>query len=141
MNETISHFLKHQTCATICLLEGNGNPYCFNCFYAFNSENGLLYFKSPPDAYHSGLIKTNQPIAGTVLPDKLNFLLTKGVQFSGIALNEKDPLTDKASLLYHKRHPLALAINGNIITLRINWIKMTDGTKGTGKKITWGRME
>jgi uncharacterized protein len=140
MNETITLFLHQQTCATICLLEENGNPYCFNCFYAFNSEKGLLYFKSSADAYHSGLIKINPLIAGTVLPDKLNPLYPTGIQFAGFALNKHDPLTETASLQYHKRHPLALAIKGKITTIRINRIKMTDGTKGFGKKMSWSRI-
>ncbi len=33
-------------------------------------------------------------IAGTILPDKLNTLMVKGVQFDGIVLNEPGPLTD-----------------------------------------------
>jgi uncharacterized protein YhbP (UPF0306 family) len=141
MNETITSFLQQQTCATICLLDSNGNPYCFSCFYAFNNEKGLLYFKSSADAYHSELIKINPLIAGTILPDKLNPLLVKGIQLAGLALNEQDPLTEKASLLYHKRHPLALNTKGDIRTIRINTIKMTDGTKGFGKKINWSRSE
>ena len=118
-----------------------GSPYCFNCFYAFNHEQGLLYFKSSPDSYHSKLMKTNQQIAGTILPDKLSALLIKGVQFDGQVFEAKDPLTMKATLLYHKKHPLALTIIGEIHTIRINRIKMTDGTKSFGKKITWNRNE
>lgn len=139
MNETITRFLQQQTCATICLLEETGHPYCFNCFFAFNSEKGVLYFKSSTDSYHSGLIKIKPYIAGTILPDRLNPLLVKGLQFDGLVLNAQDPLTEKASLLYHKRHPLALTIKGEVVSILINRIKMTDGTKGFGKKITWSR--
>lgn len=141
MNETITHFLQQQTCATICLLDEKSQPYCFNCFYVFNSEKGLLYFKSSADSYHYKLLKLKPVIAGTILPDRLSVLLIRGVQFDGLVLNEPDPLTEKASLLYHKWHPLALSIKGETITIRINRIKMTDGTKGFGKKITWDRCE
>jgi uncharacterized protein YhbP (UPF0306 family) len=68
-------------------------------------------------------------------------LLVKGVQFEGAALNEQDSLTVNASFLYHKRHPLALTIKGEITTIRIDRIKMTDGAKGFGKKIFWNRNE
>lgn len=141
MNETIIRFLQQQTCATICCIDDQGKPYCFNCFYAFNSEKGLLYFKSSAESYHAVLIKANPFIAGTILPDKLNTMLVKGVQFEGISLNEYHPLTEKSSGYYHKKHPMALVIPGEIWTIQINRIKLTDSTMGFGKKITWNRDE
>jgi len=65
--------------------------------------------------------------------------MVKGAQFEGLVLNEQDPLTEKASQIYHKKHPLALAIKGETWTIRINRIKLTEGTKGFGKKFTWCR--
>jgi uncharacterized protein YhbP (UPF0306 family) len=141
MNENISDFLQKQTCATICCVDDQGKPYCFNCFYAFNSDLGMLYFKSSPDAYHSALMKKNPLIAGTVLPDKLNTLLVKGIQFEGEVLNERHSMFGQASANYHKKHPMAMAMSGDIWTVQINHIKMTDSTKGFGKKITWERDE
>ena len=37
IHENIIRFLQKQTCATISLVDEQGRPYCFNCFYAFNS--------------------------------------------------------------------------------------------------------
>ena len=139
MNATIVRFLQQQTCVTICTMKEKGKPYCFSCFYAFNDEKGLFYFKSSAESYHSQLLSINPLVAGTVLPDKLNKLLIKGVQFEGAALNEQDSLTENASFLYHRRHPLALTIKGEITTIRIDRIKMTDGTKGFARKIFWNR--
>lgn len=139
IHENIIRFLQKQTCATISLVNEQGRPYCFNCFYAFNSEDGLLYFKSSATTYHVGLLKANPFTAGTILPDKLNVLMVKGVQFEGIVLQEDDPLTQNASRIYHKKHPLALAINGETWTIRLQRIKLTEGTKGFGKKFTWCR--
>jgi uncharacterized protein YhbP (UPF0306 family) len=141
MNEAIIHFIKQQTCATICCVDEQGKPYCFSCYYAFNREEGLLYFKSSADSHHSALMKINPFLAGTILPDKLNTLLVKGVQFEAIVLNEHDPLSLRAPGYYHKKYPIALAIPGEIRTIQINCIKMTDSTMGFGKKITWNRDE
>ncbi len=141
MNENIVNFIRKQTCATIGCVDKNGKPYCFNCFYAFNSEQGLLYFKSSTDAYHSGLIKQNPVVAGTILPDKLNTLLVQGIQFEGELLAGDDPLSAHASTNYHRKHPMALAIPGHIWTIRIDRIKMTDSKRGFGKKIAWLRTE
>jgi len=141
MNEIIIQFIQKQTCTTICCVDEQGKPWCFSCFYAFNCKEGLLYFKSSADSHHSALIKKNPFIAGTILPDKLNTLLVKGVQFVGIVLNEHHPLTRQVSGYYHKKHPMALAIPGEIRTIQINRIKMTDSTKVFGEKMTWNRGE
>ena len=141
MNETIIRFLQQQTCATICCVDQDGKPYCFNCFYEFNSDMGMLYFKSSAESYHSALMKKNPFIAGTILPDKLNKLLVKGIQFEGNVLEEHHPLKEQASAYYYKKHPIALAISGDVWTIQINRIKMTDSTMGFGKKISWNRTE
>ena len=86
-------------------------------------------------------MKKNPAIAGTILPDKLKTLLVQGIQFEGDFLNEPDDLAKKAAQHYYKKHPMALAIPGEIWVIQINHIKMTDSTKGFGKKITWDRNE
>lgn len=141
MNETIARFLQHQTCASICCVDEGASPYCFSCYYAFDSEKGLLYFKSSIGSHHMELLKDNPNIAGTVLPDKLNRLLVKGVQFEGVILEPGDHLAGQASIHYHKKFPMGLLIPGETRVIRINSIKMTDSTKGFGKKITWSRSE
>ncbi len=139
MNKTIIQFIQNQTCATLCCVDEQGKPYCFNCFYAFYSKEYLLFIKSSADSHHSLLMKKNPFIAGTVLPDKLNALAVKGMQFEAIVLNNDHPLTREASGFYYKKHPMALAIPGEIKTIQINQVKMTDSTVGFGKKITWNR--
>jgi uncharacterized protein YhbP (UPF0306 family) len=141
MNKSIIQFLKDQTCASICCTDEQGKPYCFSCFYAFHEEEGLLYFKSSPNSHHSALMKKNQFVAGTVLPDKLNKLIVKGIQFEGIVLDSQHPLMKTAASRYFTQNPLALAIPGEIWAIRIDQIKMTDNTLGFGKKITWHRTE
>jgi uncharacterized protein YhbP (UPF0306 family) len=139
MNITISDFLKNQTCASICCIDEQGQPYCFTCFYAFHYEEGLLYFKSSANSHHSALMKLNPTIAGTILPDKLNKLQVKGIQFEGTALDAQHPLAKQSLGNYLKQHPLALAMPGEVWTIRINSIKMTDSTLGFGRKINWTR--
>lgn len=141
MNEKIVRFLLQQTCATICCIEEYGAPYCFNCYYAFDSGDGLLYFKSSDDAYHSALLKSNPVIAGTVLPDKVNKILPRGIQLQGEVLDPAHPLAGNASTIYHKKNPMALAIKGKVFTIRLNAIKMVDSQWGFGKKVTWERSE
>ncbi|MBC7890367.1 MAG: pyridoxamine 5'-phosphate oxidase family protein [Ferruginibacter sp.] len=141
MNKIITRFLQKQTCATICCVDEQAKPWCFSCFYALKLEEGLLYFKSSEDSRHAALMKINPVIAGAILPDKLNALLVKGVQFEGVALDADHPLAEQASVNYHKKHPMGLAIPGEIWTIQISHIKMTDSTLGFGKKITWKRKD
>jgi len=77
MKESIVQFIQKQTCASLCCVDEQGMPWCFSCFYAFKSEESLLYFKSSADSHHSPMMKRNPFIAGTILPDKLNKLLVQ----------------------------------------------------------------
>ncbi len=139
MNESIIRFIEKQKCASICCVNEEGNPYCFSCFYAFNAEEGLLYFKSSADTNHIKLMKTNPVIAGTILPDKLQILSIKGVQFQGLLLNEQHDFSNDEFKRYHTRYPLAFAIPGEVWMIQLNHIKMTDSSNTFGKKIQWQR--
>jgi uncharacterized protein len=139
MNGHIIQFIKKQTCASVCCVNEQGSPYCFSCFYVFNSEEGLLYFKSSASAHHSTIVSNNFSVAGTILPDKLNVLMVEGLQFTGSILPEDHPSTQQAAMHYYKKNPAALAIPGELWTIQIDQIKMTDSTLGFGKKITWNR--
>ncbi len=141
MNETILKFLQQQSTATICCVDEQCKPYCFSCFYAFNSDGVLLSFKSSAASHHAGLMKKNPFVAGTILPDKLNTLMVKGMQFEAIVLNGQDPLAKTAAGYYYKKNPLAVAVAGDIWTIQISQIKMTDSTFEFGKKIIWRRDE
>ena len=86
-------------------------------------------------------MKKNPFVAGTVLPDKLNKLTIKGIQFEAIVLDTQQPQVKKRLNNYYKKHPAALAMPGDIWILQIEYIKMTDNTLGFGKKIIWNRLK
>lgn len=139
MNELIKKFILAQTCASVSCADGTGKPYCFSCFYAFNVEKAFLYFKSSPDTRHSQIIVHHPLVAGTILPDKLNKLHIKGLQFEGEVLSLTSSDAKEAANQYYNTHPLARAISGEIWTIHINSIKYTDNSLGFGKKIVWQR--
>lgn len=141
MDERIINFLQNQSVMTICYADEEGSPNCFPCFFAFNSSKALLYFKSSPTSYHSVKLGNAPEIAGSILPDKLNVIALKGVQFKATVLPPDHPLMHNAPRFYHQRFPLALVMPGYIYTIQLNEIKMTDGAKGFGKKITWLKKE
>ena len=86
-------------------------------------------------------MKTKPFVAGTILPDKLNKISIKGVQFEAIVLDTQQPLVKRTLGIYLAKYPVASAIPGHIWVLQINHLKMTDSTLGFGKKITWARAE
>lgn len=141
MNTRIKEFLSKQTSASISCVDDLNEPYSFSCFYVFNAEENLLYYKSSPSSYHSIIIQKRSKVSGTVMPDKLDRKAIKGIQFTGIVLNENDSLCSDASSIYHRKFPIALAIPGVVKTIKINQIKMTDNFLGIMKKHSWEREE
>ena len=141
MNEHIIQFIEKQKCASLCSADAAGNLHCFSCFYAFNAVESLLYFKSSSGTDHIKMLTANPQTAGTILPDKLQVLAVKGVQFRGTLLLSTDPLAQDAATQYHKKFPLALAMSGDVWTIQLTWIKMTDSSMGFGKKLQWSRNE
>ena len=141
MNDKILAFLKKQTAASISFVNEINEPYSFSCFFAFNSIENLLYYKSTSSSYHSKILLQYHKVSGTVMPDKLNKLAIKGIQFTGVILAENDPLCMDAFKNYHSRFPLAIAIPGVVRTIQLNQLKMTDNVAGIFKKHSWQRVE
>ena len=141
MNLKIVDFLKRQTAASISCVNEINQTYSFSCFFAFNSIDKLLYFKSPESSYHSRMILQNPKVSGTIMPDKLNKLAIKGIQFIGEALNFNDPLCKEASKNYYHKFPVAVAISGVVWTIRLDQLKMTNNVMGIFEKLSWQREE
>jgi uncharacterized protein YhbP (UPF0306 family) len=139
MSRKIIDFFKKQTAASISCIDETLQPYSFSCFYAFDSENTLLYFKSSESSYHSRVIMQNPAVSGTVMPDRLNKLAVKGIQFKGEVLAMNDPLCKKSFQNYYNRFPLAVAIPGVIWTIRLDQLKMTNNIMGIFEKLSWQR--
>jgi uncharacterized protein len=137
MNERIVDFIKQQKVATVCCVDEENIPYCFSCFYAFDEEKHLVYFKSGANAHHSQILLNNPLVAGTIQQDRLNSLAIKGIQFTGRVIDSRTDICSNAVAVYHKRFPFALAMPGEIWTVQPETIKMTDNTLSFGKKLHW----
>ena len=132
-------FMEEQRVATICCVDEENRPYCFSCFYAFDAEEQLIYFKSSPATHHAILLNQKPLVSGTIQPDRLNPLAIKGVQFNGEVLKANKTVSERASAFYHKKYPFALAMPGEVWTIQADMIKMTDNTLSFGKKLVWQR--
>jgi uncharacterized protein len=140
MDQRIIRFIDEQQAASICCQDAEGHPYCFTTFFAFDAGRQLLFYKSSADSYHAHVMEPGHKVAGTILPDKLNPLAIKGVQFTGTVLPLNDPLRH-AGAAYYAKYPFAIAMPGDLWTVQVEMIKYTDNTLGFGKKTVWRKEE
>ena len=138
-HEHIAAFIAAQTVATVCCTNADQQLHCFSCYYAFDAGQTLLYFKTSADTQHMQWLQAMPQTAGSILPDKLQKLVVKGIQWSGVLLAEDDPLAAHAGKQYHLKYPFALAMPGTVRTIRLDTIKMTDNSLGFGSKVHWKR--
>lgn len=137
---SIRNFISVNKIAAICCTDGN-IPYCFHCFYVFDPDNYLLFFKSSAETWHSKLLSENAAVAGSILPQKIEFLALKGIQFTGTVLYSGIPDQIKPEVFYHKRLPLGLTKPGHVFCIQLESIKMTDNSLVFGKKFLWNKPE
>lgn len=138
MNTEITDFIKDCKVATVCCTE-NDQPYCFNCYYAFMEQDGLLVYKSSFGTKHEKILENNVLVAGTIIPEAIDLATIKGIQFEGKLLKESLDISMKASSAYYLRFPFAMAVPGKIYVIEMDKIKFTDNTRGFGYKQHWER--
>ena len=137
-DQKIIAFLKkhHVMTLSTCV---DQQPWCANCFYAFNPENMSLIFTSDFETRHIKEAMQNCKVAGNVVLETSVVGKIQGIQFSGelsLPEGEEAKLVDS---IYLKRFPFAVLMNTNLWELRIDYAKMTDNRLGFGKKLIWER--
>lgn len=137
IQKNISDFLSENKVATVCFITNNSNPYCINCFYVFDEASQSLVFKSSYGTSHDTLVKEGASVAGTVIPDLINVLTLKGIQFNGLLLSNKAIEDYKLNSLYIKTFPMSLAMPGYIWAVKFTNLKFTDNSVGFGHKTNW----
>lgn len=135
--KNIIEFLGSNKLATVCFVDNEGNPYCINCFYYFDELNQALVFKSSNKATHHTFIQNRSGIAGTILPNSLDFLKLKGAQFRGKLVDEQQIKDFDLDSKYTKKHPMSMAISGYVWAVELNFVKFMDSTFGFGKDTVW----
>lgn len=139
MDSHIVSFMQAQTAATICCIDDHHRPYCFNAFYAFDESKATIYFKSQlMKTHHGPLLSEREHVSGTIVPDELDKVLVKGIQFVG-RVQKNDIFDIQSAMHYHTRHPMAMAVPGEMWTIHVDYIKFTDNAMGFGHKLIWQR--
>ena len=137
----IISFISANKIAAVCCTDGKSNPYCFHCFYVFEEKNQLLFYKSSAQTTHSQMIAENPFVAGSILPQKIELMALRGIQFTGTVLYDDIPDQINPETFYYKRLPLGLTKPGRVFCIQLDTIKMTDNSGIMGKKLLWNRLE
>jgi uncharacterized protein len=133
----ISDFFKENRVASVSFVDDEGKPYCINCFFVFDAIHRVLIFKSSRNSFHERYVRSVKDVAGSVLPDKINYLKPVGIQFTGKTLSESEIKGLGMEEIYYSRLPFGRMNPGYIWAIRPEYIKLTDSTALFGKKTIW----
>lgn len=135
--DKLNSFLQENKIATVCFVDQENNPYCINCFYVFDEEHSLFIFKSSNGTMHQNFTKPTASVSGTILPDTIDILKLKGMQFVGKIIDKEEIVKLHLNSQYLKKYPMSIGIIGYIWAVRLDFLKFTDNTLGFGNKTIW----
>jgi uncharacterized protein YhbP (UPF0306 family) len=133
-------FLQEAKVLTYCTVVED-QPHCAPCYFSFleQDDNYYLLFKSSADTQHIQEALINPKVAGSVLPNrKIEVSSNQGVQFKGLFIVDKED-RGKLKKAYYTKFPYAKAVPGEVWSIQLDHLKMTDNTLGFGKKLKWSR--
>ena len=137
ITENIKIFIDKNQVSTVCFVDGNNHPYCINCFYVFDSSSAILIFKSSHSTKHDSFIKSGEPTSGTIIEDQIDVTKLKGIQFTGILINQQQIIENKLQLLYTTKFPMSIAIPGYLWGIQLQYLKFTDNSFVFRNKTIW----
>jgi uncharacterized protein YhbP (UPF0306 family) len=134
VDERIVKFLKRHHVMTLATATADGEPYCANAFYAYDTENNRLVFTSDETTHHAQQMVVNSRVAASVVLETRIVGKVQGLQICGTA--KRGDQSDRK--VYLHRFPYAAAIGElHLWHIEPDFIKFTDNTLGFGKKLIW----
>lgn len=137
IDNKIEKFIKAHHVLTLATATLNGEPYCCNCFYAYDKKSAAFIFTSGMDTHHSQMMAQNNCVAASIVLETRTVGKIQGLQITGHIKTAKD--SDKT--LYIKRFPYTAIADLTLWRLEADFMKLTDNTLGFGKKLIWQRQE
>jgi len=114
-------------------------PWCANCFYAFNAVKMSLIFTSDFETRHIKEAMQNCKVAGNVVLETSVIGKIQGIQYTGELILPQGDEMEQVNSIYLKRFPFAVLMDTTLWEFRIDYAKMTDNRLGFGKKLIWER--
>ena len=137
IDKKIEKFIKAHHVLTLATATRDGEPYCCNCFFAYDNESAAFIFTSGKETHHAQMMEQNSRVAASIVLETRTVGKIQGLQITGRieAAQEGD------KILYVKRFPYTAVADLTLWRLETDFMKLTDNTLGFGKKLIWQRQE
>ena len=137
VDKKIERFISKHHVLTLATSTLNGEPYCCNCFYAYDAESAAFIFTTDSTTHHGQMMLKNRSVAASIVLETRTVGKVQGLQITGQAVEARDG--DR--LTYIKVFPYAAVADLSLWRLEAKMMKLTDNTLGFGKKLIWQKEE
>ena len=137
-NIKIIKFIKKHHVLTLATTIDN-QPWCCNCFYAYDSESQHFVFTSEEHTRHINEILKNHNVAGSIVLETKIIGKIQGLQFEGRVFKIMQKHESSLKMNYIRRFPYVILTDTPLWGLEILHLKYTDNRLGFGKKIVWNK--
>ena len=137
VDKKIESFIRKHHVLTLATATEQGEPYCCNCFYAYDTESAAFIFTTDTTTHHGQMMLSNSHVAASIVLETRTVGKVQGLQITGRALQAKEG--DR--LTYIKEFPYAAVADLSLWRVEADMMKLTDNTLGFGKKLIWQREE
>lgn len=132
MDQKVKDFIFSQHILSLSVCDKDG-VYSASCFYVFDEKSLSLVIKSNPKSKHILLAQENPKIAVTIAVNTRKIYLIKGIQ----AKASFEKANDQQKNIYYQEYPFARLVNGENYSLRICWLKYTDNSFLSKRKLEY----
>lgn len=137
IDKRIEKFIAKHHVLTLATATEDGEPYCCNCFFAYDKASAAFIFTTDPATHHGQMMQTNSRVAASVVLETRTVGKVQGLQITGQVL----PAIEGDRMCYIKAFPYAAVAELNLWRLEADFMKLTDNTLGFGKKLVWHKQE
>lgn len=137
IDKKIDDFIKKHHVLTLATATEQGEPYCCNCFYAYDASSVAFIFTTDTTTHHGQMMLKNSRVAASIVLETRTVGKVQGLQIVGRAVRAKEG--DRLS--YIKEFPYAAVADLSLWRVEADMMKLTDNTLGFGKKLIWQREE
>ena len=137
IDKKIERFIAKHHVLTLATSSRDGEPYCCNCFFAYDEASAAFIFTTDAATHHGQMMQANPRVAASVVLETRTVGKVQGLQITGKVL----PAEDGDKMTYIKAFPYAAVADLSLWRLQADMMKLTDNTLGFGKKQIWRREE
>lgn len=131
-------FIKRHHVLTLATSAGS-QPYCCNCFYAYDENRNIFIVKTNEGTRHTQEIMQNPRVALSIVLETEEIGKIQGIQITGEAVFYDGDSLHEATKTYLKRFPYAVLKPGETLAIEPDYMKLTDNRFGFGKKLIWDK--